>query len=160
MTPLILMEELKKIIEHETENLILPVRVNKLEGKNKERKVNVHMMRLPDKEAETKEIPYVLLQFLKQEDLHTNGETPESSGMIRIIVAAYSENSEEGAMCILDLLTRIRISLLKRGVVGEQFLLRPPLEMIVYPDNTNPYFLGEMITNWSMPVTRSEVMIW
>ena len=47
------------------------------------------------------------------------------------------------------------------GVVGGQFVLKSPLEMIVYPDSTAPYYLGEMMTKWTMPIIESEVQqIW
>ena len=41
------------------------------------------------------------------------------------------------------------------------FVLKSPLEMIVYPDSTAPYYLGEMMTKWTMPIIESEVQqIW
>ena len=74
---------------------------------------------------------------------------------------AWAEDESEGAMCVLNLLTRIRVALLKDGVVGGQFVLKSPLEMIVYPDSTAPYYLGEMMTKWTMPIIESEVQqIW
>lgn len=80
---------------------------------------------------------------------------------VRIVAATYSEDESEGAMCVLNLLTRIRVALLKDGVVGGQFVLKSPLEMIVYPDSTAPYYLGEMMTKWTMPIIESEVQqIW
>jgi len=46
-------------------------------------------------------------------------------------------------------------------VIAERFMLKPPLEMIVYPDATPPYYLGEMITEWVMPTIESEVQnVW
>ena len=64
-------------------------------------------------------------------------------------------------MCVLNLLTRIRVALLRDGIIGERFMLKPPLEMIVYPDSTAPYYLGEMMTEWTMPIIESEVQrIW
>lgn len=80
---------------------------------------------------------------------------------MRIIAATYSEDESEGATCVLNLLTRIRIALLKDGVIGERYMLIPPLEMIVYPDSTAPYYLGEMMTEWKMPIIESEVQkVW
>ena len=118
-------------------------------------------MRLPTKDAETKRIPYVLLQYIKSTDTQTAGEPPESSCMVRIVAATYSEDGEEGAMCVLNLLTRIRIAFLRDGVIAERFMLKPPIEMIVYPDSTPPYYLGEMMTEWRMPIVESEVQkVW
>ena len=62
---------------------------------------------------------------------------------------------------MLNVLLRIRSELEKAGVVGERFTLQYPLEYIVYPDSTQPYYLGEMITNWSIPTMEREVTdIW
>lgn len=161
MTPLELLDALKAFIEKETKDILLPVRVDRKSGKQKERPAEVHKMRLPDKSAEITRIPYILLQFLKNTDDQEEGQRPESECMVRIVAATYSEDGEEGALCVLNLLTRIRIALLKDGVIGERFMLKPPLEMIVYPDNTPPYYMGEMITKWRMPVIESEVQsVW
>lgn len=161
MTPLELLDALKAFIEQKTKDIILPVRVDRKSGESKERPAEVHKMRLPDKDAETQRIPYILLQYIKSTDTQEEGQRPESNCMIRIVVATYSENGEDGALCVLNLLTRIRIALLRDGVIAERFMLKPPLEMIVYPDSTPPYYLGEMMTEWRMPIIESEVQnVW
>jgi hypothetical protein len=33
-----------------------------------------------------------------------------------------------------------------------------PLEYIVYPDNAEPYYMGEMMTVWEIPSVEREVM--
>lgn len=161
MTPLELLDALKAFIEENTKDILLPVRVDRKSGEAKERPAEVYKMRLPTKDAETKRIPYVLLQYIKSTDTQTAGEMPESSCMVRIVVAAYSEDGEEGALCVLNLLTRIRIAFLRDGVIAERFMLKLPIEMIVYPDSTPPYYLGEMMTEWKMPIVESEVQkVW
>lgn len=161
MTPLELLDALKAFIEENTKDILLPVRVDRKSGEAKERPAEVYKMRLPTKDAETKRIPYVLLQYIKSTDTQTAGEMPESSCMVRIVAATYSEDGEEGALCVLNLLTRIRIALLRDGVIAEHFMLKPPIEMIVYPDSTPPYYLGEMMTEWRMPIVESEVQkVW
>ena len=57
MTPNILLERLKEFVEANTRDLILEVRVKKGETGPKERAAEVYTMRLPDKDAETKQIP-------------------------------------------------------------------------------------------------------
>lgn len=161
MTPLELLDALKAFIEENTKDILLPVRVDRKSGEAKERTAEVYKMRLPTKDAETKRIPYVLLQYIKSTDTQTAGEMPESSCMVRIVAATYSEDGEEGALCVLNLLTRIRIAFLRDGVIAEHFMLKPPIEMIVYPDSTPPYYLGEMMTEWRMPIVESEVQkVW
>lgn len=157
MTAVMLLDELKKFIEENTKDIILSVRTKtNSEGEN-ERPASVHKMRLPNKDAETKLIPYILLQFLTGKDEQEEGERPASECKIRIIVATYSEDGEEGAMDVLNILTRIRIALLKKGIIGEQFLIKKPLEYIVYPEDTAPYHMGEMLTIWEMPEIEREV---
>ena len=147
MTPLQLLAALEAFVKQETKDILLPVRVDRKSGENKERAAEVYKMRLPNKTAQTERVPYLLLQYIEC--------------TVRIVAATYSEYECEGAMCVLNLLTRIRVALLKDGVVGGQFVLKSPLEMIVYPDNTAPYYLGEMMTTWTMPIIESEVQqIW
>ncbi len=157
MTPEILLDELQKFIKEKTKEMLLPVRVDKNSGKSKERAPEVHKMRLPDKEAETRQIPYVLLQFIKSTDDQKPGKEPESKCNVRIIAATYSEDGAEGATCVMNLLTRIKLELIKAGVIGGQFLLCPPLETFIYPDSTPPYYLGEMMTVFRLPAMESEV---
>lgn len=175
MTPVVLLTALKQFIEENTKDIILSVRpvknktISEPRPKRKppeppedaitERAPEVHLMRLPDKDAETNRIPYILLQFLTGTDEHKPAEQPDSECKVRIVVATYSEDGGEGATDLLNVLTRIRIALLKAGEVGNQFLLRKPLEYIVYPDETNPYYLGEMLTIWEMPIIQREVYI-
>ncbi len=161
MTPLELLDALQAFLQNETKDILLPVRADRKSGKTRERAAEVFKMRLPNKDAETMQVPYILLQFLKGTDKQEEGEPPSSSCMVRIVAATYSEDGEEGGMCVLNLLTRIRSALLRDGIIGERFLLKPPLEMLVYPDSTAPYYLGEMMTVWSIPTIESEVQkIW
>lgn len=172
MTPVVLLTELKKFIEENTKDIILSVRpvknktlpATRTRGPAQEpqedaitnRAAEVHIMRLPDKDAETNRIPYILLQFLTGKDEHKPAEQPDSECNVRIVVATYSEDGGEGAVDLLNVLTRIRVALLKAGEVGKQFLLRKPLEYVIYPDETNPYYLGEMLTIWEMPTIQRE----
>ena len=161
MTPLQLLDALEAFVKQETKDILLPVRVDRKSGENKERAAEVYKMRLPNKTAQTERVPYLLLQYIKSTDTQEPGQEPESECTVRIVAATYSEDESEGAMCVLNLLTRIRVALLKDGVVGGQFVLKSPLEMIVYPDSTAPYYLGEMMTTWAMPIIESEVQqIW
>jgi len=164
MTPVDLLEEMKTYVENEVKSLILPTRVDRRSGKTPERPAEVHMMALPDKEAEMEQIPYVLLQFLTSKDKQEPGEMPESSCKIRIVAATYSEDKAEGSLHLLNLLTRIRTAFLRDGSIADRYLLKigkeQPLEMIVYPDNTAPYYLGEMMTEWTLPTVSTECPIW
>lgn len=157
MTPVLLLDNLEEFVKDKTKDIKLQVRVRKLE-QEKERAADVYKMRLPKKEDQTEKVPYILLQFLTGKD----GEVQEGSTcQIRIVVATYAENDSMGAYDVLNVLLRIRSELQKTRIIGGYFVLEKPLEYLVYPDSTQPYFLGEMITNWSIPEIKREVeAIW
>ena len=160
MTPFVLLDELKKFIEAETKDLLLPVRLERGSTGPKERAPEVFTMRLKKSADKTNKVPYVILQFIKSEDSQEPGQPVRCKSWVRIIAATYAESEDEGALSVLKVLTRIRLAMLRAGIVGRQFVLRPPLEMIVYPDSTAPYYLGEMMSVWSMPKMESEVNLW
>lgn len=154
MTPQMLLDELKLFIEECTKDILLQVKTKPSEASTASRRAaEVHLMGLPDKEAETSRIPYILLQFINGKD----EDDAESTCQVRIVVATYSEDGRVGAMDVLNLITKMRIELLKKGVIGDQFLMKKPLEYIVYPEDTKPYFMGEMMTVWEIPDIKREV---
>ena len=157
MTPIFLLDELEKFISAVTNDIKLQVRVRGGQSDEKERAANVYKMRLPNKEDQIQKIPYILLQFLTGKDDKKDSEPEDSECTVRIVVATYSENGEVGAYDVLNVILRIRTELEKIGIIGGYFVLQKPLEYIVYPDSTEPYYLGEMITNWSIPTIKREV---
>lgn len=158
MTPIILLDRLEEFVREVTKDIKLQVRVrNQNPEEEKERAADVYKMRLPNKDDQTQKIPYILLQFLTGKDDKQEREPEESTCQIRIVVATYSEDGGTGAYDVLNVLLRIRSELQKTGIIGGQFCLQKPLEYIVYPDSTQPYYLGEMVTNWSIPTIKREV---
>lgn len=157
MTSTHLLNTLADFIQETTKDMVLPARVLKEGAEPKQRPPHVFKMRVPNKEGETQQIPYIIVQHLKGKDERNERGEMDSTAVVRIVVAVYGSNQEEGAMSVENLLTRMRIALLKKGMVANKFLLKFPLEYVVYPDSTEPYYLGEMITNWQMPVIEREV---
>ena len=150
MTPVFLLEELQKFISSKTSDIILPVRTRTGSSEEKERAAAVYKMGLPEAD--------ILLKFLTGTDDKKAGEPEEDSCKVRIIFAVYSEDGQDGPLALLNLILRVRSELKKAGTIGGgQFALELPLEYIVYQDTTPPYYMGEMVTNWSMPVTQRDV---
>lgn len=160
MTPIMLIDELTKFIEEKTKDMILPAKTERGSDKPKERRPEVYKMRPPETDDETNKIPYVVVQYLKSTLAEDNnamlGYTEKCQ--IRIIAATYSQNQSEGNIAVLNLLTRIKQEVTKCGMISKQFILKMPVETIIYPDNTEPYYFGEIMTNWEIPVTESEGM--
>ena len=49
----------------------------------------------------------------------------------------------------------------KQHIIGGRFCLEYPFEYIIYQDTTPPYYMGEIMTIWSIPSIEREVQeIW
>jgi hypothetical protein len=70
----------------------------------------------------------------------------------------YADKEDEGGLALLDLMERLRIHLLKRVTIGRRFMLdiSEGLEMLIYPDDTAPFFAGEMSSVWKGPRIERE----
>ena len=157
MTPVFLLDRLQEFIEEKTADIKLEVRVRSGSNEEKERSAKVYKMGLPQKDDVQQQVPYILLKFLTGVDDKAAGQPEEATCKVRIIFAVYSEDGQEGPLALLNLILRVRSELKKAGIVGNQFVLQMPLEYIVYQDTTAPYYMGEMMTNWSIPTVGREV---
>ena len=163
---------LKEFIEKATKDLKFKVRI---QSKAEEtaiaedpelewRKAEVYMMRLPDSREAKKKAPYVLVQLITTGDVQEQGQLDDSYAIIRIICCVYDNDEQEGALALLNLASRIRIAFLRSCMIGEhnQFVLdkTEKLEFMAYPDDTAPYYAGEMIGVWHLPPIKREVRTW
>lgn len=118
-------------------------------------------MRLPrsDATAAKKYAPYILLQLVTGKDEQPEGERSRASCLIRFIFCVYGEDEQEGALSLLNVMEAVRIELLKRTVIGGRFLLnrQAGLESFVYPDDTAPFYAGEMVGTFYLPPIEREV---
>ena len=161
MTPIILLDDLQKFIEENTKDILLEVKVRTGPATEKERAAKVYKMGLPEKDDTTQQIPYILLKVLTGADDKADNEPKEIGVKVRIVIATYSQDGEQGPMALLNLILRIRERLQKQHIIGGRFCLEYPFEYIVYQDTTPPYYLGEIMTNWSIPTIEREVQeIW
>ncbi|GHV19525.1 hypothetical protein FACS18949_02750 [Clostridia bacterium] len=67
------------------------------------------------------------------------------------------EDNSTGALSVLTIIDRLRLAFERRGIIAEQYQLMPPLEWVIYPEDTAPYFLGEISTVWTIPAVQQEV---
>lgn len=159
MTRIILLERLRDFTREATADLIMPTRIQKADEKQSYRTADIYLMRLPDGTAATKKAPYVLHQLITGMDRQPQGQRAESTAKVRSICCVYSDDEQEGGLMLLNLMERMRIALLKQVVIGNQFTLDldAGLETMVYPDDTAPYFVGEMLSTWELPAVEREV---
>lgn len=161
MTPIELLEGLQTFIEKATNDLLLPQKPVTGKPQAGPAPAAVFKMGIPapegNPENQTNRIPYILLQLFTGKDSQNSGEDPESECKIRIVFAVYGQDKSTGMMDLLNLMTRTRISLIEAGVISDMFLLKKPLEWLIYLEQTSPYYLGEMITVWEMPEIKRKV---
>ena len=71
----------------------------------------------------------------------------------------YHKDEQEGGLVLLNLMERLRIAMLEEGIVGKQFILdrEAGLESLVYPEDFAPYYAGEMISVWKLPIIERKV---
>lgn len=156
MTPSDFLEQFRIFASEELENLLMPV--NKAPGEEPEyRAPEVFKMNLPNKSAQKKKAPYVVLQFLNGNDSQNVGEEMKSVCNVRVVVCACSDDLDEGPLNVLNILVRLRSALLEKRVLANRYQLQTPLEYLVYPDNPAPFFFGEMMTVWEIPTVRRKV---
>ena len=159
MNRAIFLEKLKRFTLDATRDLLLPVRVQSAEETPSERPAEVHLMRLPDSEAAKKKAPYIIHQIITGKDVQKPGEQAACTTEIRSIFCVYCPDEEEGGMLLLNLMERLRIALLRQTVLDQRYQLdlEAGLEIILYPDDSAPYYAGEMASRWRLPGREREV---
>lgn len=160
MTKLVLLKQLKEFTEERVKDLLLPVAQQKEdEEPPKDRPAEVYRARLPDSRAAKKKAPYILHQVITGKDAQSPGSPSISLVTVRTVFCVYHKDEQEGGLALLNLMERLRIAMLEEGIVGKQFVLdrEAGLESLVYPDNTAPYYTGEMISVWKLPIIERKV---
>lgn len=156
------MERLKETTQEAVKDLILPVRIQREGEEQSYRAANVYLMRLPDSKSATKKAPYIIHQLITAKDAQAEGQRPNATVQVRSIFCVYNDDEQEGGLMLLGLIERLRIALLKRVVIGERYILdlSDGAEVLIYPDDTAPYFAAEMLTTWQIPSIEREVRQW
>jgi len=161
MTRTDFLETLKAFTEIVIKDMVLPVRKQENDKKPPApRAADVHLMRLPDSKSATKKAPYIIHQVITGKDTQPEGERAIALTVVRSIICVYHENEQEGALTLLSLMERLRVALLETVVIGNKYTLITEgdgLEALIYPDDTAPYYAGEMISTWRLPGIKRKV---
>lgn len=162
MDRVMLLEELKAVTEDAVKDLIMPVKIQSESEEQQYRAAEVYLMRLPDYSAAKKKAPYIIHQAITSKDTQPSGELEAGVAVVRSIFAVYNDDGQEGGLMLLNLMERLRIRLLREVVIGRRFQLdlEAGLETFIYPDDTAPYYAGEMTTTWRVPGVEREVRQW
>ncbi len=161
MTRILLLEQLKAFTLEATKNIILPVQMQEEDTEPPApRPAKVFLTRLPDGKVYMRDAPYILHQVITCKDVHQPGRPwPDSSAVVRSVFCVYHPDEQEGGLALLNLMERLRIALLEKGAIGGQFILdrTAGLESFIYPEDTAPYYAGEMISAWILPAVARRV---
>ncbi|MBQ9269670.1 MAG: hypothetical protein IJ206_09165 [Oscillospiraceae bacterium] len=131
------------------------------EKEPKKRPPDVYLMNLPERSDWYSRIPYVIIRFLNVKDRYNKDEKDQQATVnVRVLIATYCSDGEDGGLQVLEIIERIRIHLESGMLLDENYMLQSPFDGEVYPDDTGNYFLGEINMTWSIPIIeRSEFHI-
>jgi len=163
MTSVLLLEALKERTEAAIAELIMPVKPTKEEPDPASRAPAVYRARLPDEKSSNKYAPYILHTIINTAYNQQPGDLPLGLANVRTLFCVYCDDEQEGGLMLLNCMERIRIDLMANPIVGKQFKLdyEGGIEQLVYPDDTKPFYLGEMMSVWKMPpIKREERSVW
>ncbi len=143
-------------------DLLLPVQMQEDdETQPPPRAPEVYIMGLADFTAAKKKAPYVFHQVITARDWWEHNPRPcmRSQATVRSVAAVYHENSQEGPLALLGLFERLRIALLRQVLIGKQFKLdvEAGIEYLIYSENIYPFYVGEMVSTWTLPPVEREV---
>lgn len=155
------LEQLKAFTVDSTKDLLMPVRQQKGDPPQEMKPASVYLMRLPDSTSTAKKAPYIIHQVITGKDSQSTGEREASAAQVRSIFCVYNDNEEEGGLMLLELMERLRIDLLKTRVLASRYELdmESGVEYVIYPDDTAPYYMGEMASTWKMPAVQRELPV-
>jgi len=154
MTAVILLDSLKTFTRDVTKDLIMPVRPSEEVEEPEPRAADVYTCHLPALDTIKRKAPCILHQLVTRKDIQPAGEpVPNTAAVVRSAFCVYNDDEEEGGLMLLNLMERLRISLLQKVVLNKQFKLdlQAGLESLVYDSvgrPTHPYYLGEIVSIW------------
>lgn len=156
MTAVTLLDSLKDFTKDVTKDLIMPVKPSEEVEEPEPRCAGVYICHLPEFDSIKRKAPCILHQIVTRKDIQLPGEPfPDTAAVVRSAFCVYNDDEEEGGLMLLNLMERLRISLLQKVVLNKKFKLdlEAGLESLVYNSvgrPTHPYYLGEIVSVWKI----------
>lgn len=159
MTKVDLLNALSTFLEGVVSRYKLPTAIQKGDTEMVSRAPDIYKMRLDNSGDAKKKAPYIIVQYVTGKDYQKHGAQSRSYAVIRLIFAVYDSDEQRGAMSLLNLMETVRMELMKQVQIGTCFLIDTDAEVesVVYPEDTAPYYAGEMILTVLLPPTEREV---
>ena len=169
MTRIVLLEQLKAFTEKCIKDLLLPVQMQEEDTEPPpDRAADVYAPCLPELRSYAQKAPFITHEIVTgkdklEPDPHM-GKRQDSIAVVRTCFCVYHKNEQDGRFALLTLMERLRIAFLEAGTIAKQFRLdlEAGMETLVYPGNpgqtaVSPFYLGEMITTWYLPIIERKV---
>lgn len=154
-----LLEDLKIFCSEATKHLELPTSLQKNDAEICKRAPEVFKMRLPNSKDTKKVAPYILIQAENGIYKQPGGKQASASANVFFTFCVYDADEQEGAMMLLNVMDAVRIGLLRRVTIGDQFALDTDtgLEFLIFREDTAPYYGGVITATFKMPPIEREV---
>ena len=154
-----LLEALKARQAEDLKDLLMPTVPQK--GRPSElRTAEIFTGKLPDRKSQTEKAPYIVNTILDSNFFQEPGEEPTNEIRVRSTFCIYNDDNEKGVPMLLNLLERLRVSFFKNPIVDGVFELlfdaEHPVQDLIYPDDTMPFFMADQITVWKLPPVERE----
>lgn len=146
-----LMEAYQAFIKESLKEMQLLVKPDRFDQLPVRRAIEVYNMRLKTPQDAAKMVPYVLLQMLNGADVEKENGDESHTVEIRAIITVYDQDAEQGTLALMNIIEKLRADLLSTRVIGEHFELESPFEWLIYPKESDPYYVAEIATVWSIP---------
>lgn len=162
MTKQNLLDALCDFTREAVKDLLLPVEMQEDdEAQPPPRPPDVYQMGLPEFEEAEKKAPLIIQQIITANDAWPEGGAePVSKAVVRTVFGIYHPDSQEGPLALLGLIERVRIALWRQRLIGRQFRLdmKAGADYLIYDKQAPPFYAGEMLTTWSLPSVKLEVL--
>lgn len=158
MTAREFLHTLKVFCEDAVKGMVLPTAVQKGDTEIQKRPPTMYEMRLPDSESAEKLAPYGIIQVVHTNHIQKSGDKQRYFVDARIICCVCCDDEQEGAIMLLNFMERLQMHLLKKADIGNSCILdvNEPLEMLIYPGDTAPYYAGEIMGTFYIPGIERE----
>ncbi|GAV24805.1 hypothetical protein ciss_07380 [Carboxydothermus islandicus] len=141
ITPVILIDELKAFIEEVVQNYRLETN-----QQNNVKPPQVVTGYLPPKNSgPDPDFPFVIVRLAEGVDKEEGATVT-----VKIIVGAYSEDSQQGWRDAANMIQRIWQELFKRRVIARKFRVEYPMKFEIPEEQPYPHWIGVMTTVWTV----------
>ena len=118
--------------------------------------INVYTQNLPVKEGKDDEkmYPYVCICF---DDEDIENRDANMNVKVYFIIGIIDRNKDkQGYRDVLHIANHIYQHIFRKGVIAKAFRASYPFRIMIQQDDTYPYFIGGIETQWEMPTFVEE----